>query len=666
MEFGLRFRDWLLANDPAFSRLRQAARVTLTILLSVAALFAIHAFIVPLPPAAYALGVVLSIQGGLSVRDRLPSEQMKTRLLGCLVSVVLAGVAAGLENHRYLSDGIFLLVIFIAVYGRAFGQRWFAVGMFAVMSYFMGAYLRPTLEQIPFMAIGAVVSALMAHLIRVYLFPDDWRWDLLRALESVVGRVDQILSALLEISGKAEWTDKDRAELYRLEDRLKEAVLMADSFVPSSGGDMLPEAGQPGAETAIRLFDLHLAAESAIVVSLQSMPSAALLSALMRYDDHAAERAAGGHESFEDGQRSETVRALLWLRDARAAVRQSVSYGRATGFSGFEGPDAKLPVSRIPRLSLSDPALRMAVQITLASGIAMVFGLMLSRERWFWAVLSAFLVFTNTNSRGDTAIKALQRSIGTLLGIGCGMLIALVISGHAAIAGVIAVVCIFAAFYSLQVSYAAMTFFISIVICLVYSMTGVLTLDVLRLRVEETMIGAIAGTAVAFFVLPVRTQSALESALGKWFDALRALLAAADGKAGETAGEVRDLIGLSRRLDAAYRDVVTASRPMGVSWQLVTRPGHVRQTLALFMACTYWARIFASRMTYSSGEVDDGIRAKIGESLARIGPVAARGAACFFVKRRMPKTAGQHLPLSRGGSRLGIEMIDATLDRLYP
>lgn len=113
----------------------------------------------------------------------------------------------------------------------------------------------------------------------------------------------------------------------------------------------------------------------------------------------------------------------------------------------------------------------------------MGFGLLLSRDRWFWAVLAAFLVFTNTNSRGDTAMKALSRSLGTVFGIAIGLVLATLISGEPVIAIPVAGICIFLAFYFLQVSYATMTFFISIVLCLVYGMTGVLTLDLLQLRI---------------------------------------------------------------------------------------------------------------------------------------------------------------------------------------
>lgn len=637
------------------------ARVTLTIVISIAILIGIHLAITPLPAIVYALGIVLSVEGGVAVRDRTASAQLLTRLIGCVVAVCMVSVAAALEDRRLLSDTVFLAVIFLAAYGRAYGTRWFAVGMFAFMSYFIGTYLRPALADIPLVAMSTVISALVAHCVRVYLLPDDWRRDLLSALTSVLGRVDHILAGIRDLAGRPNGgSEKERADLQRLEERLKEAVLMADSFVPTASADKLMETDQPGTEIAMRLFDLHLAAESAIVVSQHSVPDTELVSAVMRRDQMAIERLSDGHGAYEDARRTETVRALLWLRDARDALAQSLAYGRATAFSGFEGPQG-ITTAKPKLFAVDDRALRAALQVTIACGIAMAFGLMLSRERWFWAVLSAFLVFTNTNSRGDTAVKALQRSIGTLFGIGIGLLLAVLLTGHVFVAAVFATIGIFLAFYFLQVSYAAMTFFISIVLCLVYGMTGLFSYDVLALRIEETAIGAFAGIGVAFFVLPVRTQSALDSALLRWFDALDVLLAhSTERRPGD------DLIGLSRQLDVAYSAVLAASKPLGVSWQLVTRPGHIRQTLSLFMACTYWARIFASRVSVSPDAPDPEVLGKIVEARARLGAVAARGSECFFVKRHLPKAAGRHLPLSRKGSRLGIEMIAATLARLYP
>jgi uncharacterized membrane protein YccC len=661
MHLGHQLRDWLAANDPAFSRLRQASRVTLTIVFSFVILFAIHIVFVPLPTITYVLGILLSIQGGLTVRDRLPSEQLVTRLLGCIASVLVVSLAAIFESHRYISDLAFLGIIFAASWGRAIGVRWNAVGMFAFMSYFMGAYFHPTLAEIPLVAFGSVVSVLVAHAVRIWLLPDDWRRDLLRALESVRGRVNQILIELAAAVADGRLSDGERKALAQSEERLKDAVLMAESFVPKPVDDV-SAVDSPDAEVAMRLFDVHLAAESVIVLSQQSPPSFALLHAVIDRDEALMQRETDGYETLEDKDKVETVRAVIWLRDARDALGDLIQRGRGTGFRGLEASqDASSTPVKWPKFSLDDPAMRSALQITLATGIAMIIGLMLSRERWFWAVLTAFLVFNNTSSRGDTAIRALQRSVGTVLGIAIGMLLAALVAGHTAIAITTSVIAIFLGFYFLQISYATMTFFITIVLCLVYGMTGALTFDVLTLRIGETIIGALTGTLVAFFVFPAKTRSILDASLLKWFDALRTLLNAAFGNSPGL-----EIIQLSQKLDAAYRDVATAARPLGVSWYLVKRPGHIRQTLVIFMACTYWARVFARNIAFSREDPDGAIRRNLEENLKRLDAISPRGSDCFFVQRKTPRSAGQHLPLSRQGKRLGIEMVGSMLDRLYP
>ncbi len=308
---------------------------------------------------------------------------------------------------------------------------------------------------------------------------------------------------------------------------------------------------------------------------------------------------------------------------------------------------------------MADPALRSAIQITLASGIAMVFGLMLSRERWFWAVLAAFLVFTNTRSRGDTAVKALQRSAGTLAGIVVGLAAASAIGGTVYIVLPLGAACIFLAFYFLPVSYASMTFFVSVVLSLAYSLLGVLTPQLLELRLEETLVGSVAGAAVAFVVFPTKTRTTLDGAIRNWCDKLAELLE--EARRG-TSG--LDLVTRSQALDRAYRDLAAAAKPLGVSWQLVTRPGHVRQTLAVFMGCTYWARIFARKMSQAAESPDD-FAAQIAENLKLASKVRETGADYFYRSRSVAAPVERHLPVSRDDAGLGLEMVAVSLERLH-
>ncbi len=655
---GFEFRDWLLANDPALSRLRMGTRVTLSILLSFTILLLIHMLIVPLPTASYGLGIVLSIEGGVAVRDKGSARQLITRLLGCLASLVVVGIAAALESQRVLSDFIFLVVIFLASSARVYGPRGFAIGMFAFTSYFLGSYFHPTIGELPVVLIGPVVSALVSHWVRAVLLPDNWRRDLLRSLESVRGRINQILFKLAALAADGKVDEADRQELRQLEDRLKEVVLMAESFIPRPPGGVFDGASDPAAELAIRLFDAHLATESAIVLSYQSAPSFVLVHAVIEDDKavlSAQEKAVADMEGQPQG---ETARALLWLGAARRQLVETIDTGRRTDFAEIASVEEVSTPTAID-FSLKNPVMRSALQITLAAAIAMTLGLALSRERWFWAVLASFLVFSNTNSRGDTAIKALQRSIGTLFGIAFGLVLASLLSHQMGIAIAVSIVCVFLAFYFLQISYATMTFFISIVLCLIYGMMGVLTFDLLKLRLEETLIGAIAGTLVAFLVLPARTRGALDTALAKWFETLKELLSAVLDKKSQP-----ELIVISQKVDACYRDITLAARPLGSTWSIVTRPGQIRQTLAIFLSITYWSRILARNHTADA--VDDDLKRRIAADIGMLDTVAPRGSECFLITRKQMRPTGRHLPLWREGARLAVEMIGSTLERLYP
>ena len=653
-------RDILLANDPALSRLRMAGRVTLTVVATVACLALINMAGLALPTIAYGLAIILSIEGGVAVRDRLPVEQLKTRLIGSVVSLACVGLAAVLEPWRYISDPMFIVVILLAAVGRVYGPRGFAVGMFAFTSYFMGAYLKPGLGDLPLAAAGPAVAVVTGHVVRTYLLPDDWRRDLLQSLVAIQGRVGDILMKLAVLSNAKTWEESDRRELRQLEERLKDVVLMAEGFLPRPPDGAIDAADEPLTALAMKIFDIHLSAESAIVLSLEALPPFMLLHALIENDQALAERVAESPAVAEDEKTAETARALLWVQKARVALAEVIEDGRASGFAAI-GAVSVPPAAGRPDFSLKNPVIRSAIQITVAASAAMAFGLMLSRDRWFWAVMTAFLIFTNTKSRGDAAIRALQRSIGTLLGIGIGLVVATYIGPQPLVAVPLVAICIFLGFYFLQVSYASMTFFISIVLCLIYGLIGTLTVDLLELRIEETLIGAVAGTAAAFLVLPAPTRSTLDQALARWYGALKDLLSAVkDGRSGF------EVIELSRKLDAAYREVTVAARPLGTSWSIVTKPGQVRQTLAIFLGATYWARIFARNAVEAGRRPEGEILAALEETLRSVEALAPRGSQCFSVKRKLARAAGRHLPIFKHGTRVGVEMIGTMLGRLYP
>lgn len=273
--------------------------------------------------------------------------------------------------------------------------------------------------------------------------------------------------------------------------------------------------------------------------------------------------------------------------------------------------------------------------VTLACALALGAGLLLSPTRWYWAVLTAFIVFNNTRSRADTAMRAFQRSAGTLGGLFAGTAVATLLQGHMVASGVAIPILFFLAFYFLQTSYGVMIFFVTIALALLYGLMGMFTPQLLMVRLEETLVGGIAGVLVAFLVFPVRASGSVEEAVEAFADALDALVAEAGRQArGEAAGQ--DLAALSRALDRRYSELATAVTPLAAPWNVVTRFGQVRRTLLPFAATAHWARVLAqtlpSELPLAAPDAlcFDEIAAELTEQASQ---VRARGTALFLRRR---------------------------------
>ncbi|WP_279579477.1 FUSC family protein [Fodinicola feengrottensis] len=133
------------------------------------------------------------------------------------------------------------------------------------------------------------------------------------------------------------------------------------------------------------------------------------------------------------------------------------------------------PAATPAKRTLSDrltPTVRRAIQATVGCGLAILSGELLSEQRWYWAVITAFMVFVGTGSAGQTLVKGFRRVAGTLIGVVAGTVVASLLGGHLELAVVLAFVCIFAGFYALTLSYGLMVFFITVMLGMLYSLLG--------------------------------------------------------------------------------------------------------------------------------------------------------------------------------------------------
>ncbi|WP_168990426.1 FUSC family protein [Aureimonas flava] len=568
----LRLRDasWeevaarLMAIDPGLVRLHLALRVTLAAALVLCCLLLANHAIMSLSPAAFAAGLLFAIQGVVSIRDPSAHQRLRTRLLSGMAGLATIALFSLLVSQPRVVDGLFLVVAFTAVFVRRWGPRWTAVGMFSFMASFAGAYFRPQLTELPGIALAIAVTGTAAYLVREIVVRDRPLADLRSALAGVDHRVGRV-AALIGEGGRSGWSDRRRRRVRAAHQGVRDAMGVVEAMLPDE-----PQRGEaaPG-ETplAIELFDLNLALESVLAEAL-------------------------AHDIAGEAARRHLADSLRRLARLRRRLRRAAAALTEADLASGLGPAMPArPGTAGP--FWRDDATRLALQVTLACALAMAGGMWLSADRWFWAVLTAFLVFTNAQSRGDTAVRALGRAGGTAAGIVAGMGMATLLHGQFVPSLVLCALCTFLAFFFLQASYGTMTFFLTVTLSLVYGLLGNFTPDLLILRLEETVIGTASGTLVSFLVFPQRTSAATGKAVSAFLKDLDRLMQAIEERLDGNGSDWR-LYAISRALDRRHAAILAASRPLGRSWASGARRRSVRIGRLRFAVISHWAHRLAA------------------------------------------------------------------------
>ncbi|HJU25255.1 MAG TPA: FUSC family protein [Rhodanobacteraceae bacterium] len=175
---------------------------------------------------------------------------------------------------------------------------------------------------------------------------------------------------------------------------------------------------------------------------------------------------------------------------------------------------------------------RMAIQMATALGLAFATGFLFFAERWAWVVLTAFIVLSGARGRLDVAYKSLQRVLGAAAGTVLALLLSPVAAAHGASGAALMLVSVFLGIWLRPLNYAWWALFVTIALALLQVFGDGSPVQVLPLRLEEILVGAVIGLACAWWLLPVRSTDVLRRRLA---DALAALAAAMDPAQGPRA-----------------------------------------------------------------------------------------------------------------------------------
>jgi uncharacterized membrane protein YccC len=220
--------------------------------------------------------------------------------------------------------------------------------------------------------------------------------------------------------------------------------------------------------------------------------------------------------------------------------------------------EIKLGLSPLtPGLSVTT---RMAIQATIASGLASLLGMMVSMQRWYWAPLTAFVLFAGA-SRGDTLMRASFRVIGTVIGLVLGILATHLIDGNHTLSWSLIILCVFLGIFCMRFTYGFWTATIfSFLLPLLFGILGQLTNELLWLRLQETLIGAAIGSVVSALILPLSTRKAARAAMARVLKAQISILDILPLDFNDKESK-RKLVGCIRTMDREFAALKIAAAP---------------------------------------------------------------------------------------------------------
>ncbi len=615
--------DRLVASDPGLNRLRTAGRgvVSMGSALGLERLFAGYtgagtrgALI------AMLLGAIVGMLGSLGLSAGTRVDRALTALTFPPAIGIGMTIGAAVSTDTDLLLGVFVVVLFVAVYIRRFGQRFFFAGFMIWLGYFFASFLGATYGELPRLVSDTALAAAWVLLLSLTVLHGNSARTLRTTLRAFTSRAQSVAEAAADLLTRD--TRKARRRLARQQRRLDESALLIEGQL----ADGAAAGPRSAAELRRLLVDAQLAVDELAlatqrVVRESPTADASGLRAVLRLfaGGRVANAARMAHEleSRLDGADEELRRAVR--RTAAAVVEYARCVERWSQPADVDEADAETfepsvttPMGNLPssaavvgqveargaswnplaRLPLTT---RQAIQVALAGGLAIAAGRALSEQRYYWAVIAAFITFTGTATRAETFLKASNRVIGTAAGLGVAIVLANLTAGSDWAALTVILGSIFFGFYLRQVSYAYMIFFITIMVAQLYSVLHEFTDALLVLRLEETGIGAGAGVLVGLFVLPLDTRDASRLARGNLYEGLAELLrAAADRLGGSDDSAHDDLDRLARTIDGHLHQLRQILQPLTNPLALRSDGDRIRERISLYTLAASTARRVAS------------------------------------------------------------------------
>lgn len=608
---------FLAVSDPGRLRLRAAATTTITVVLAIAVL--LPGFrLIGQPLTVALLGTVVAMQSSAAVKDKTQHERIVTTLLLVFPAVVSVSLSAVLSQFGKVADVGFIVVLFAAVWVRRYGPRGTALGMVAFICYFFALFLQAQPGQIPMLAGSIVLGVGISLLVRTVILPDRPGLELKRLVRALRAASIDVLQVASNRS------DRNLDLLRKKLDTLGSTALMIDDWLDRNDAAQLLSVTNE--DLSMRIFDAQIATEQLVSALWALDPdkawpkslgqaTTALGSCLQNNPSEDQLRAARRLAAAAADKSDPSTQAGIATTVAMRAVQAHIAIHHITSNALHTESAPKEEPNKAEETEGLNPSTKAAIQVAVATSAATLLGELISPDRWYWAVLTAFLVFTGASTRGEILSRAGHRVVGTIAGVFAGVLLSALVGNNQPLQLILLVVCVFFAFYLVTVAYALLSFFVTVMLAMLYGLLGTFSIEVLELRIVETAAGGVVGIASAYFIFSTGTRSTMVGKIDDYLDQMTAIIDTGIGAVVSPGGST-NLVTDMRKLDNALKDLVTAGKPLEIGPTTRTRRGAKRLVRIMTVSnrsahALARAGVGASRADPGTGPSDETARALI-------------------------------------------------------
>lgn len=580
-------KDHLGAADPGLTRLRQGLRSATAVGTTILVQWLLSKA-VGVDSKTAVLHILLGVIVALATTNGIKELQRINTLKTCAGVPFSAGLGVALSYvvtlHAYATVPMFMVVVFLAVWVRRFGARWQTWGTTLFFGFFLNVFIKLPADSAPSVFLALVVSAAWVAILLTTVLHIDQRKLFARTVTALRARIRATISAALTVID-SEATPRSVAHLREELARATDTALLLDGLLAH------PRSLPVGSSAPVLrrwIVDLELGIDEVSSATLDvvrravrgeadaraALPAVrSTLDALGWADTEHAR--SGAHALLEAHRQLQPVRRLVsgdrllidavddWTsgRIHQAAAADNGTFVPKVALTGWLLPGSAGVASSAIKSRRWSPRLstRHAIQLGVTAGVAVELGRLLSPDRYYWAVVTAFLVFTGAATASETARKAIGTIAGTFVGIWIAMWLAQLTAGNLALSTSIIVFCIFWTQYYAQVSNLLSRLFMTVALGQMFGLIEPsLEHNLLLTRLGETAIGGVAGIVASAVILRVPTADAQRAARQTLLERLAELLElCADPDVPQSTGG--DVIAAAISVDEAARQLAAVA-----------------------------------------------------------------------------------------------------------